>query len=130
VIKQGDEFHLKKNFKMEHLLFLIPFLCIISTLVLFVYLRTLSKLIAFGRNPNVNVSDTPNVSIHFAPIPFIGEPSDDNSVKALIRKRNWLVLFFWMAFIFFFASIFYLEKLEKELWIKSHRQIETPNEPY
>jgi ABC-type glycerol-3-phosphate transport system permease component len=84
---------------MKELITIFLFACYIMVFVFLAYLRGIAKMIAIAKNPNADTSDTPFESSYYAPIPFWSESYDSDEVKKLIRKRNWIVLWFWLSFL-------------------------------
>jgi hypothetical protein len=84
---------------MKELITIFLFGCFIMVFVFLAYLRGIAKMIAIAKNLNADTSDTPFESSYYAPIPLWSEPYDSDEVKRLVRKRNRIVLFFWLSFL-------------------------------
>ncbi len=93
---------------MEELLTIFLFACFIMVFVFLAYLRGIAKMIAVAKNPNADTSDSPFESTYYAPIPYWSEPHDSDEVKKLVRKRNRIVLWFWLSFLLPIGIINYL----------------------
>jgi hypothetical protein len=91
---------------MVNLILLINFALGFTFMGLMIYLRILSIKIEKLRHPTYKWFGSPTISRHYAPIPYFFEENDNEEIKNKIKRRNLVVLFFWITFIALFVSGF------------------------